>query len=70
MVVGSVQPAGAGLAERRLSIIYEARGERIKAAECYRKVIEFDRRDLDHHHTFEAAVQSLTDKLDLPLEIY
>ena len=44
--------------------------DRIKAAECYRKVIEFDRRDLDHHHTFEAAVQSLTDKLDLPLELY
>jgi transcriptional regulator with XRE-family HTH domain len=53
----------------RLALVYEARGDRIKAAECYRKVIEFIRVDPDHHPSdFEAAVQRLIDKLDPPLK--
>jgi uncharacterized protein YchJ len=51
----------------RLGMVYEARGDRHKAAECYRKVIEFIRADPDHYHSdFEATVQRLVDALDAP----
>ena len=51
----------------RLGMVYEARGDRQKAVECYRKVIEFIRADPEHYHPdFEATVQRLIDKLDKP----
>jgi tetratricopeptide (TPR) repeat protein len=53
----------------RLGMVYEARGDRQKAVECYRKVIEFIRADPEHYHPdFEATVQRLIDKLNKPAE--
>jgi tetratricopeptide (TPR) repeat protein len=52
----------------RLGMVHEARGDRQKAVECYRKVIEFIRADPEHYHPdFEATVQRLIDKLDKPV---
>jgi tetratricopeptide (TPR) repeat protein len=51
----------------RLGMVYEARGDRQKAVECYRKVIELIRADPERYHPdFEATVQRLIDKLDTP----
>ena len=51
----------------RLGMVYEARGDRQKAIECYRKVIELIRADPEHYHPdFEATIQRLIDKLDKP----
>ena len=51
----------------RLGMVYEARGDRQKAIECYRKVIEIIRADPEHYHPdFEGTVQRLIDKLDKP----
>ena len=49
----------------RLGMVYEARGDRQKAIECYRKVIELIRADPEHYHPdLEATIQRLIDKLD------
>lgn len=51
----------------RLGMVYEARGDRQKAVECYRKVIELIRADPEHYHPdFEAIIQRLINKLDKP----
>ena len=51
----------------RLGMVYEARGDREKAVECYRKVIELIHTDPEHYHSdFEATIQRLIDKLDSP----
>jgi tetratricopeptide (TPR) repeat protein len=53
----------------RLGMVYEARSDREKAAECYRKVIELIRADPEHYHPdYEATIQRLIDRLDTPAE--
>ena len=54
------------LAEIR-ALVYEARGENQKAAESYRKVIEFIRQHPDAHPPgFEDPFVTLVDRLDPP----
>ena len=51
----------------RLGMVYEARGDRQKAVECYRKVIEFIRSDPDRFHpSFEASIQQVIERLEAP----
>lgn len=51
----------------RLGMVYEARGENQKAAESYRKVIEFIRQRPDAHPPgFEDPFVTLVDRLDPP----
>ena len=51
----------------RLGMVYEARGENQKAAESYRKVIEFIRQHPDAHPPgFEDPFVTLVDRLDPP----
>ena len=51
----------------RLGMVYEARGDRQKAVECYRKVIELIHADPEHYHPdFEATIQRVIEKLDNP----
>jgi tetratricopeptide (TPR) repeat protein len=51
----------------RLGMVYEARGENQKAAESYRKVIEFIRQHPDAHPpSFEDPFVTLVDRLDPP----
>ena len=51
----------------RLGMVYEARGENQKAAESYRKVIEFIRQHPDAHPPgFEDPFGTLVDRLDPP----
>lgn len=51
----------------RLGMVYEARGDNRKAAECYRKVVAFIRDHPDDYDAeFEAVFQELVDRLDPP----
>jgi tetratricopeptide (TPR) repeat protein len=51
----------------RLGMVYEARGENQKAAESYRKVIEFIRQHPDAHPPgFKDPFLTLVDRLDPP----
>ena len=51
----------------RLGMVYEARGDNQKAADCYRKVIEIIRQHPDDYDTeFEHVFTTLVDKLDPP----
>jgi tetratricopeptide (TPR) repeat protein len=51
----------------RLGMVYEARGENQKAAEAYRKVIEFIRQHPEAHPPgFEDPFVTLVDRLDPP----
>ena len=51
----------------RLGMVYEARGENQKAADSYRKVIEFIRQHPDAHPPgFEDPFVTLVDRLDPP----
>jgi hypothetical protein len=55
----------------RLSMICEARGETQKAAEAYRKVIEFIRQHPEAHPPgFEDPFVTLVDRLDPPSSRY
>jgi tetratricopeptide (TPR) repeat protein len=52
----------------RLGMVYEARGDRQKAVECYRRVIEFIRADPDRFHpSFEASIQQVIERLEAPI---
>lgn len=52
----------------RLGMVYEARGDRQKAIECYRKAIELIRANPDNYPPdFEAALRQLIDKLEASL---
>jgi hypothetical protein len=49
----------------RLGMVYEARGDNRKAADCYRKVIEVIRAHPENHDPgFEAIFHRLVEKLD------
>jgi len=49
----------------RLGMVYQARGDHHKAADCYRKVIDFIRADPDSYDPdFEAVFHKLVDQLD------
>jgi len=49
----------------RLGMVYEARGDNKKAADCYRKVIDFIRaHPYDYDPKFEAVFQKLVNRLD------
>lgn len=49
----------------RLGMVYEARGDKKAAADCYRKVIEFVRTHADYYEPgFESSFQDLVKKLD------
>ena len=49
----------------RLGMVYEARGDHQKAADCYRKVIDFIRANPeDYDPDFEAAFRNLVNRLD------
>ena len=49
----------------RLGMVYEARGDNQKAADCYRKVIDFIRAHPDDYHPgFETAFHKLVERLD------
>ncbi len=51
----------------RLGMVYEARGQRREAADCYRRVIEFVRNHAeDYEAGFETTFQKLVDELDPP----
>ena len=51
----------------RLGMVYEARGDRRRAADCYRKVIAFIRDHPDQYDAdFEAMFQKMVDELDPP----
>lgn len=51
----------------RLGMVYEARGDNQKAADCYRKVIDFIRAHPDDYDAaFEDVFVKLVDKLDPP----
>jgi tetratricopeptide (TPR) repeat protein len=51
----------------RLGMVYEARGENQKAADCYRKLIEFIRQHPDDYDPgFEDAFVTIVDRLDPP----
>ena len=50
---------------RRLGMVYEARGEKKAAADCYRKVIEFVRTHPDQYEpTFTVTFAQMVDELD------
>lgn len=49
----------------RLGMVYEARGDKKAAADCYRKVIEFVRAHPDQYEpTFTLAFEQMVDDLD------
>ena len=49
----------------RLGMVYEARGEKKAAADCYRKVIEFVRAHPEHYEpTFTVTFEQMVDELD------
>jgi tetratricopeptide (TPR) repeat protein len=49
----------------RLGLLYEARGDNQKAADCYRKVIDFTRAHSDDYEpVFEDKFAKRVDKLD------
>jgi predicted TPR repeat methyltransferase len=49
----------------RLGMVYEARGDNKKAADCYRKVIDFIRaHPYDYDPKFEVVFQKLVNRLD------
>jgi tetratricopeptide (TPR) repeat protein len=49
----------------RLGMVYEARGDRKAAADCYRKVIEFVRAHPDQYEpTFTVTFEQMIDELD------
>jgi tetratricopeptide (TPR) repeat protein len=49
----------------RLGMVYEARGDNKKAADCYRKVIDLIRvHPYDYDRKFEAVFQKLVNRLD------
>jgi tetratricopeptide (TPR) repeat protein len=49
----------------RLGMVHQARGDHQKAADCYRKVIDFIRAHPDSYDTdFEAVFHKLVDQLD------
>ena len=49
----------------RLGMVYEARGEKKAAADCYRKVIEFVRAHPDQYEpTFTVTFEQMVDELD------
>jgi len=49
----------------RLGMVYQARGDHQKAADCYRKVIDFIRANPDSYDPdFEAVFHKLVDQLD------
>jgi len=51
----------------RLGMVYEARGDNQKAAECYRKVIDHIRQHPDNYEEgFEKVFAKLVDRLDPP----
>ncbi len=51
----------------RLGMVYEARGERKAAADCYRKVIEFVRAHPDQYEpTFTVTFEQMIAELDPP----
>jgi tetratricopeptide (TPR) repeat protein len=51
----------------RLGMVYEARGEKKRAADCYRKVIEFARQHPDQYdQDFEKTFQAWVEELDPP----
>jgi len=51
----------------RLGMVYEARGDKQKAADCYRKVIAFIREHPDDYEPgFEDVFVKLVDRLDPP----
>ena len=51
----------------RLGMVYEARGDRKAAADCYRKVIEFVQAHPDlYEPTFTVTFEQLIDELDPP----
>jgi tetratricopeptide (TPR) repeat protein len=51
----------------RLGMVYQARGDNQKAADCYRKVIEMIRAHPENHDPgFEAIFHSLVERLDPP----
>jgi tetratricopeptide (TPR) repeat protein len=51
----------------RLGMVYEARGDNRKAADCYRKVIAFAREHPEGYEpAFEAMFQEMIDRLDPP----
>jgi tetratricopeptide (TPR) repeat protein len=53
----------------RLGMVYEARGENQKAADCYRKVIEFIRQHPDDYDPeFANVFVTLADRLDPPAQ--
>jgi tetratricopeptide (TPR) repeat protein len=53
----------------RLGMVYEARGENRKAADCYRKVIEFIRQHPDDYDPeFANVFVTLVDRLDPPAQ--
>ena len=48
-------------------MVYEARGDHRQAADCYRKVIDVIRANLDDYDPgFEAVFHKLVDRLDPP----
>lgn len=54
----------------RLGMVYEARGENKKAADCYRQVIDFARAHPTHYEpAFETTFHQLIAKLDPPTTI-
>jgi tetratricopeptide (TPR) repeat protein len=51
----------------RLGMVYEARGEKKAAADCYRKVIEFVRAHPNQYEpTFTVTFEQMVDELDPP----
>ena len=51
----------------RLGMVYEARGDKKAAADCYRKVIEFVRAHPDQYEpTFTVTFEQMIDELDPP----
>ena len=53
----------------RLGMVYEARGDKQKAADCYRNVIAFIKEHPDNYGPgFEDAFVKLVDRLDPPTE--
>ena len=53
----------------RLGMVYEARGDKQKAADCYRNVIAFIKEHPDNYRPgFEDAFVKLVDRLDPPTE--
>jgi hypothetical protein len=51
----------------RLGMVYEARGEKKAAADCYRKVVEFVQAHPDQYEpTFTVTFEQMIDELDPP----